>query len=134
MSDRAHPIDDLPTPDPSYSPGDAVMLQLGALRTNDDPYEDAGILTVYNFASPANRRATGTAEQFVRTLESPRYSPMVDFEEQVAGPVERTANYAERTVTVTGPAGRTGSYEFRLSLQASGTFRDCWMTDELRVV
>ncbi|WP_148417034.1 DUF4864 domain-containing protein, partial [Haloferax sp. KTX1] len=117
-----------------YGPSDAVALQLEALETNDDPFENAGIMTAYNFASPANRRSTGPLDRFIAIVESPQYRPMIDFGEAVRGPVERNENYAEQRVTITGPDGRTTTYEFGLSVQSVGKFRGCWQTDRVVVV
>nr|WP_230458922.1 DUF4864 domain-containing protein [Haloarcula sp. K1] len=124
----------LPTPSETYGPSDAVALQLEALETNDDPFENAGIMTAYNFASPANRRSTGPLDRFIAMVESPQYRPMIDFGEAVRGPVERNENYAEQRVTITGPDGRTTTYEFGLSVQSVGKFRGCWQTDRVVVV
>jgi hypothetical protein len=130
-SDPDHPVDGLPTPDPALGPGEAVAVQLDALRTNDDPHPDAGCETAYNFASPANRRATGPRDRFVRMVTGRTYAPLVDHREAVAGPVERTGNVAEQRVTVTGGDGRTVTYTFGLSLLATGPFRNCWATDRV---
>jgi hypothetical protein len=134
MSEHEYPVVDLPTPSETYSPSDAVALQLDALKTNDDPYENAGIMTAYNFASPANRRSTGPLDRFVAMVRSPQYRPMLDFAEAVRGPVERNGNYADQRVTITGPDGRTVTYEFGLSVQSVGEFRGCWQTDRVVVV
>lgn len=134
MADTDHPVDDRPTPDPWYDPGDVVSLQLAALRTNDDPEQNAGIETCYNFASPANRRRTGPLSRFVRMVHSHQYRPLLDHSEAVSGPVERAANTATQKVTVTGDGGRTLTYEFGVSLQSTGSFRNCWLTDRVVVV
>ncbi|EMA26503.1 DUF4864 domain-containing protein [Haloarcula argentinensis] len=134
MPEHEYPVADLPTPSETDSPSDAVALQLDALGTNDDPFENAGIMTAYNFASPANRRSTGPLDRFIAMVESPQYCPMIDFGEAVRGPVERTENYAEQRVTITGPNGRTTTYEFGLSVQSVGEFRGCWQTDRVVVV
>ncbi|KAA9404754.1 MULTISPECIES: DUF4864 domain-containing protein [Haloarcula] len=134
MSKPEYPVASLPTPSETYGPSDAVALQLEALETNDDPFENAGIMTAYNFASPANRRSTGPLDRFIAMVESPQYRPMIDFGEAVRGPVERNENYAEQRVTITGPDGRTTTYEFGLSVQSVGKFRGCWQTDRVVVV
>ncbi|WP_336330164.1 DUF4864 domain-containing protein [Haloarcula sp. CGMCC 1.2071] len=134
MSEDEHPVTGLPTSSETYSPGDAVALQVDALKTNDDPFENAGIMTAYNFASPANRRSTGPLDRFIAMVESPQYRPIIDFGEAVQGPVERNENYAEQRVTITGPDGRTTTYEFGLSVQSVGEFRGCWQTDRVGVV
>ncbi len=132
--DDDHPVEGLATPDPEDGPGRAVERQLEALADNDEPFEDAGVLTAYNFASPANRRATGPRERFVMMVHGHRYAPMIDHVEAVRGPVERTDDGgAVQRVTLTGPDGRTVTYEFGLSKAASGPFAGCWVTDRVLV-
>ncbi|MEF8790445.1 MAG: DUF4864 domain-containing protein [Haloarculaceae archaeon] len=133
MSTSDYPVADLPTPDPSHGPERVVGIQLEALTDNDDPFENAGIGTAYNFASPANRRATGPLDRFVRMVEGPRYAPMIDHVEAVTGPMERDGNRAEQRATLTGPEGRTVTYRFRLSVGSGGPFEGCWLTDRVVV-
>ncbi|WP_318570886.1 DUF4864 domain-containing protein [Salinigranum marinum] len=133
MSPSDYPVTGLPAPDPSYSPVRVVEIQLTALADNDDPVEDAGIKTAYNFASPANRRSTGPVDRFVRMVRGPQYAPMVDHVEAVSGPMERGDGSAEQRVTLTGPGGRTVTYVFGLSKQRGGPLDGCWLTDRVLV-
>lgn len=133
MYDTDYPVDAVPTPDPSYGPSRIIEIQLDALATNDDPVENAGIKTAYNFASPANRRSTGPLPRFVQMVTGPQYAPMVNHVETTPGPLEQDGTQATQTVTVTGPAGRTVTYEFGVSKQTHGQFADCWQTDRVLV-
>jgi hypothetical protein len=128
MADSDHPVEGLPTPSPEMEPAEVIDTQVSALADNDEPFADAGILTAYNFASPANRRATGPRDRFVQMVHGRQYSPLVDHVEAVPGPVEREEGLAERRLTVTGPEGRTLTYLFRLVRQTTGAFRNCWTT------
>jgi hypothetical protein len=128
-----YPLADLPTPEPEYGPERVVGIQLDALATNDDPFENAGIGTAYNFASPANRRATGPFDRFVGMVTGPQYAPMVDHVEATTGPVERDGATAEQRVTLTGADGRTVTYVFGLSKQRGGTLDGHWLTDRVLV-
>lgn len=130
-SRSSYPVSGLPTPDPSRGPAAVVDVQLEALATNDSPVENAGIKTAYNFASPANRRATGPLERFVRMVEGPRYAPMIDHVEAVTGPLEREGDRATRRVTLTGPRGRTVTYRFGLSRHSGNDLDGCWLTDSV---
>jgi hypothetical protein len=134
MPEKEHPIKDLPTPDPTENPEEVVSVQLEALRNNNDPYADAGIMTAYNYASPANRRSTGPLDSFIQMVKSPRYSVMIDFEEATRGPIEVSEKKADQKVTITGDSGRTVTYEFGLSVQSEGMFEGCWMTDRVLTV
>lgn len=126
-----YPIAELPTPDPTYDPERVVSIQLEALATNDDPFEDAGIAVAYNFASPANRRATGPFDRFRRMVHNPRYAPMVDHVEATTGPIERDGDDAAQRVTLTGPDGRTVTYVFELSQRRRGELDEHWLTDSV---
>ena len=133
-SNTGYPVPGVPMPDPDDGPEAALRRQLTALADNGDPVADAGVKTAYNYASPANRRRTGPYERFARMVHSERYAPLVDHVEAVPGPLEEDWNAATRRVTVTGPDGRTRTYEFRLSPAGTGPFRNCWQTDAVVVV
>lgn len=126
-----YPIAELPTPSPTYDPGRVVSIQLEALATNDEPFKDAGIGVAYNFASPANRRATGPFDRFRQMVHNPRYAPMIDHVEATTGPIERDGDNAAQRVTLTGPNGRTVTYAFTLSRRRSGELDDHWLTDSV---
>lgn len=130
MADQ-YPIAELPTPDPEYDPERVVSIQLEALATNDHPFEDAGIGVAYNFASPANRRATGPFDRFRQMVHNPRYAPMVGHVEATTGPVERDGDDAAQRVTLTGPDGRTVTYAFGLSRRRPGELDGHWLTDSV---
>lgn len=132
MTDQ-YPIEGVPSPDPSHEPERVVALQLEALATNDDPFENAGIAVAYNFASPANRRATGPFDRFVQMVTGPRYAPMVDHVEATTGPMERDGDRAEQRVTLTGPDGRTVTYAFGLSRNRPGELDGHWLTGRVLV-
>ena len=134
MNPSTYPVDGLPTPGPTDDPESVVDVQVSALAENDTPVENAGIKTAYNFASPANRRMTGPLDRFVEMVNGPQYAPMIDHEEAVTGPVERTGSRAQQRVTLTGSAGRTVTYQFGVSKQPSGEFAGCWLTDRVFVL
>jgi len=130
MTDE-YPIDDVPTPDPSYDPSKVITIQLDGLASNDEPFDNAGIATAYNFASPANRRSTGPFTRFVKMVTGPQYAPMVDHVEASTEPMQRDGHTAEQRVALTGPDGRTVTYLFGLSDERSGPLDGCWLTDRV---
>jgi hypothetical protein len=131
MSSSEYPITGLPAPDSSYGPEQVVELQLEALADNDNPVKNAGIKTAFNFASPANRRATGPLARFITMVEGPRYAPMIDHIEATTDALERTGDRAEQRVTLTGPDGRTATYRFGLSVCQEGPLEGCWLTNSV---
>lgn len=131
MPHSDYPISDLPAPDSSYGPERVVQIQLEALADNDAPVTNAGIKTAYNFASPANRRATGPLDRFIKMVRGPQYALMINHVEATTDPLERTGDRAEQRVTLTGPNGRTATYRFGLSVCDEGAFQGCWLTDSV---
>lgn len=135
MTEPSYPVADLPQPDPEFDPAEVIDIQLSALASNDEPVVDAGIKTAYNFTSPANRRATGPLDRFIRMVNGPQYAPMIDHTEATTGPLERDGDRAQQRVTLTGPTGRTVTYRFGLSRYdgPEESLGDCWLTDSVLI-
>ena len=129
-----YPIDGVHTPDPSYDPSDVITIQLDGLANNDEPFDNAGIATAYNFASPSNRQSTGPFDRFVKMVTGPQYTPMIDHIEATTEPMQRDGHMAEQRVTLTGPDGRTVTYLFRLSDDRGGSLDGCWLTDRVVMI
>lgn len=117
-----------PTCDRSYL--HVVQIQVNALQYNGDAND--GIRTVRRFASPRNREAVGSFDQFVAVVESPTYAPLLAAESATFRP-ERTGEDRARVRVTTRVTGNvTGRYEFRLGKQDGGRYEGCWMTDGVR--
>lgn len=129
-----HPIEDLETPTKEYEPEDVVELQVEALQNNDDPEEDAGIKTAYNFASPGNRSNTGPIQSFKRMVKNPSYSDMIDHDRASYIPMQRNEGVAKQEVVLIQEDGTETKYEFVVSVQSEGEFEGCWTTDSVRKV
>jgi hypothetical protein len=128
------PNDSLPEPSPDLSPTEVVRRQVEALGTNDTPHEDAGIEAAYNFASPANKRATGPLRRFRRLFDTPAYGPMIDHDRATYSTPQIEGDRARMGVILTTNSGDRAGYLFRLSRQSDEPHEDCWMTDGVRRV
>jgi hypothetical protein len=123
----AERYDDLePTCNRSYL--HVVQIQMNALKYND-PETDDGIRTVRRFASPRNREAVGSFEQFVGIIESQSYAPMLSYDSVTYTPSRTGQDTASVRVTTRENGTVTGQYEFRLRKQGGGKYDGCWMTD-----
>lgn len=116
-------------PDPSLTPTDVVRIQLDALKANDELAGDAGIATVFQFASPANRSITGPLDRFIDLVKTPEYRPMLNHRHAEAGPLVTSGDLAEQRVRITSAAGDEVTYVFVLSRQRAGAYAGCWMTE-----
>jgi len=119
----------IPSPEPELSPEEVVRVQVKALGSNDTPEEGAGIRAAFNFASPANRRATGPLDRFRTLFDTPMYGPMIDHTAAQFSDVQREDDRARVGVILTTSAGERVGYLFQLTLQQSPPYEDCWMTD-----
>ncbi|WP_232798149.1 DUF4864 domain-containing protein [Salinibacter altiplanensis] len=128
------PADTLPEPSPALSPTEVVRLQVEALGDNDTPHEDAGIEAAFNFASPANKRATGPLRRFRRLFETPAYGPMIGHDGATYSLPEVEEAVARMGVILTTTQGTRVGYLFRLSKQDGAPHADCWMTDAVQRV
>ena len=105
-----------------------VQIQMNALKYNNDTTND-GIRTVRRFASPRNRQTIATVDEFVRTIRSPTYSPMLSYDSVRYTPVQESDDYAQVQVLTRENDTVTGQYYFRLRNVDGGEYDGCWMTD-----
>jgi len=116
-------------PDPEYLPEEVVGIQMRALASNDQPFENAGIELTFRFASPGNKVQTGPLSKFSGLFNSPAYQPMINHARLEVGESEVRGSKARVPVMVESSDGRQVVYLFMLSRQTDGEFADCWMTD-----
>lgn len=116
-------------PSPSLSPAEVVAIQLHALQGNDEIGGHAGIATVFQFASPANRSITGPLDRFVELVHTPEYRPMLNHRRAEPGPLITSGDLAEQRVVITSAGGDRVAYVFVLARQRSGAYAGCWMTE-----
>ena len=128
------PTDSLPTPDSTLSPAEVVRLQVQALGQNDTPYDGAGIEAAFNFASPANKEATGPLSRFRTLFDTPEYGPMIDHEGATYSDPKIEDGGAQVGVILTSEEGVRVGYLFQLSRQTTSPHEGCWMTDAVQRV
>ncbi len=128
LAPLAHAQADAPAPSADLTPAEVVRIQVEALRANDSPAPGAGIATVFRFASPGNRQATGPLPRFARMIRT-GYPALLGFARAEVGEARVRDGRAVVPVTVVLRDGRRVTYGFALSRQAGGTCDGCWLTD-----
>ncbi len=121
--------DSIPEPSPELSPFEVVQLQVEALGKNDEPSANAGIEAAFNFASPANKRATGPLARFRTLFETQAYSPMINHMGATYSQVLVEGRTAQIGVLLDIDDGKKVGYLFRLAKQTEPPHESCWMTD-----
>ena len=118
-----------PVPSPSLTARDVVTIQLDALRRNDEPYDDAGIETVFRFASEGNQRSTGPLKRFAGLVRNPLYAPLLYHRRADLGETHTLGDeVAWMNVRVVAYNDQPHIYEFMLSRDPDTS---CWRTDSV---
>lgn len=117
----------LPAPTPALTPEEVVRIQVESLREQNE----AGIETVYRFASPDNRLATGPLSRFAGLFATPSYRALLESKEVEYYEMEVDGDSAMQVVTLTNGKGVVSFYLFQLSRQPDGSYEGCWMTDSV---
>jgi hypothetical protein len=121
-----------PHPDPTLQPHDVVRLQLDALQNNDLTPDDGGIRIAYRFASPKNREALGTLDDFIQIVKNTLYAPLIGFERAELGALQTTPNGEQASLQawVYRDGRAVGAFRWILSRQPDdGEHAGCWLVD-----
>jgi len=122
-----------PRPQPGLTPGEVIRTVVEALQNRNSPSPNAGIFTVYQFASPANRASTGPYGNFLRLVKVPGFDPLFSGHADSYGPLIVTGDHAEQKVCFRVAGGRVVWFLFVVTRQNSqqtrGRCTGCWMVD-----
>lgn len=113
-------------PNPALDPAQVVQLQLDAMREGTD----AGLATVFGFASPGNRQQTGPVERFRQMIRA-AYPEMLRHRNSKLAPTVVDGDHAIQGVELVAEDGQEFRYVFILSRQRETPFEGCWMTDSV---
>lgn len=120
--------DSAPRPSADFSPEEVVSIVVDALQQNPQTENDAGIETVFAFASPGNRASTGPLDRFTRMIKL-GFSDMLGFRDRRYEPIRVEGNRAMQLVWLVQNSGKEVGYAFQLSRQNGGDHDGMWMTD-----
>ena len=120
---------DLIKPSPNIKPKEVIMIQLEALKENNLPYKDAGILQTWEFAHPQNRQYTGPLSNFILLMKSESYVFMLEHINHNIIFVTKNQNTANYFVELTDKIGNKFGFTWTVKkVLIEGNFKDCWMT------
>jgi len=121
---------DAPVPSTELSPERVVEIVVDALRTNDGTSDDAGIETVWRFASPGNRASTGPLARFSRMIKR-GFPDMLEHESSRFDEMRIDDDKALQAVWLMLPSGGEVGYAFQLGRQRGGEYDGMWMTESV---
>jgi len=127
-----------PRPNPTLGPTEVIRTVVEALHNYNTPAPNAGIFTVYQFASPANRQNTGPYGKFLRLVRVPDFAPLLTRGATTYGPLALSGDRAEQEITIRMDDRRDSRFRFVVSRQTSqqtqGRCAGCWMVDRVMLV
>ena len=122
-----------PRPNPSLAPGEVIRTVVEALQNRNSPSPNAGIFTVYQFASPANRVNTGPYGNFLRLVKFAGFDSLFSGRADSFGPLAVAGDRAQQKVRFRVAGGGAVWFRFAVSRQSSeqtrGRCAGCWMVD-----
>lgn len=119
---------ELLSPSPHFTPQQVVKIVVEALGSNGTSGSDAGIATVYRFASPGNRSNTGPLPRFTSMIKR-GFPEMLDHAGSRYDTMEVTGNTAVQAVWLVTRTGEEVGYAFQVGKQSTGEYKDMWMTE-----
>ena len=120
---------DLIKPNPDIGPEEVIEIQLEALKVNNLPYVDAGILQAWEFAHPQNRSFTGPLSNFTTMMKSDSYILILRHRKHNVIFVSKNGNTANYFVEIIDKIGNKYGFTWVVKkVQTVGKFKNCWMT------
>jgi len=116
------------SPNEAYSPQDVIGIVLSSMQKNAD--DDDGIATVFRFASPENKSATGPLSRFTQMIKR-GYPDMLNHTSARLEDIDIAGDVAVQSVWLQTQSGTEYGYEFKLSIQRGGAHDGMWMTDSV---
>ena len=116
-------------PNPALKSIEVISIQLNALKDNNNPYLNAGVVQTWEFAHPSNRKYTGPLENFVKMMSSPSYFIMLDHTNHNIISVSDRDFITYFFVEITDKEGNKFGFTWTLEkVIAESKFKNCWMT------
>ena len=120
---------DVIKPNNEIEPYQVVKIQLRSLKNNDNPFKNAGIEQTWEFAHPNNRAYTGPLKNFIKMINNPSYSMMLDHSDHEIIPVKEDKNISYFFVKLTDSKANIFGFEWTVSkVKDDSEFNNCWMT------
>lgn len=118
------------SPNTELTPSEVVHILVDALKSNDPTNNDDGIATVFEFASPGNKSATGPLQRFTDMIKG-GFGDMLNHVKSDFGEMDIEDKTALQAVWLTSSDGSETGYVFQLGKQSAGEFKNMWMTDSV---
>ena len=122
-------LSELIKPNPNISPKEVIEIQLNALKTNNIPFDNAGIKQTWEFAHPLNREYTGPIDKFILMMNSPEYIIMLNHKDHNIIFISETKDTSYFFIELTDKSENKFGFEWTVKkVLIDNDFKNCWMT------
>ena len=123
---------DLIKPNINLKPFDVLMIQLNSLKNNNNPYKDAGIEQIWEFAHPNNKVFTGPLRRFKKMIYSDSYKILISHENTKTIILKESPDKFVFKIYVLSKDKKKYYYIWQIKkVEREGRLKDCWMTTEV---
>ena len=116
-------------PNVNIEPQEVVKIQLSALKENDFPEKDNGIIQTWIFAHPNNQKVTGPIDRFKNMLKTDSYSMLLNHSTHEVIEVFKSSKVATFEVTVLDKDKKYYKFKWQVEkFTSEGYLKNCWLT------
>ena len=120
---------DLIKPGITLKPLDVLVIQLNLLKNNNNPYKDAGIEQIWEFAHPNNKVFSGPLRRFKKMIYSDSYKILISHENTKTIILKESPDKFVFKVYVSSKDKKKYYYIWKIEkVEREGKLKDCWMT------
>ena len=119
---------DIVKPTKNLTAYDVIKIQLNALKKNNKPNNNSGIMQTWVFAHPENKKITGPYERFQKMLLGNQYNVLINHESHKIKLIMNSKNKNIYNVELISIDKKMYFYEWHLEKGTSEKCNSCWFT------
>ena len=107
---------------------DVIKIQLNALKNNNKPKINSGIMQTWMFAHPENKKITGPYDRFQKMLLGDQYKFLLNHESHKIKLIMNSKNKYIYNVELISSNKKMYFYEWHLEKSTIKNCNNCWFT------
>jgi len=119
---------DIIKPTKNLTAYDVIKIQLNALKKNNNPKNNSGIMQTWIFAHPENKKITGPYERFQKMILGEQYNILINHESHKIKLIMNLKNKHIYSVEIISSDKKMYFYEWHLEKSTTKKCNNCWFT------
>ena len=119
---------DIIKPTKNLTAYDVIKIQLNALKKNNNPKNNSGIMQTWIFAHPENKKITGPYERFQKMILGEQYNILINHESHKIKLIMNLKNKHIYSVEIISSDKKMYFYEWHLEKSTTKNCINCWFT------